>query len=171
MAPHTRFLTVPREPGDRTDNRPSTPQYPWRDRSRDRPDQNDRGRGHRRRFNDQTPRGHRGALFHHGADPCVPRQCALSSRQDCPTVAIATRTKDRAAFRPVVLPASQSHRGLWALMHEHLTHNKTYPTCREFAEAILNFLRDEVPRKWREFCDSVTDNFRVILPANFRILA
>ena len=33
-------------------------------------------------------------------------------------------------------------------MHEHLTHNKTYPTCREFADAILNFLRDEVPRKW-----------------------
>src|ERR1700684_2293352 len=73
-------------------------------------DQNDRGRGHRRRFNDQTPRGHRGALFHHGADPCVSRQCALSSRQDCPEVAIATRTQDRVAFRPVVLPASQSHR-------------------------------------------------------------
>ena len=35
-----------------------------------------------------------------------------------------------------------------ALMHEHLTHNKTYPTCREFADAILNFLRHEVPRKW-----------------------
>ena len=56
-------------------------------------------------------------------------------------------------------------------MHEHLTHNKTYPTCREFANAILNFLRDGVPRKWGEFCNSVTDNFRVILPANFGIMA
>jgi hypothetical protein len=28
-------------------------------------------------------------------------------------------------------------------MHEHLTHNKTYPTCREFADAILAFLRDD----------------------------
>ena len=36
---------------------------------------------------------------------------------------------------------------LWALMHQHLTHNKAYPTCREFADAILNFLRDEVPTK------------------------
>jgi len=60
---------------------------------------------------------------------------------------------------------------LWALMHERLTHNKTYPTCREFADAILAFLRNEVPSRWAEFCDSVTDNFRVILPAKFRILA
>ena len=47
----------------------------------------------------------------------------------------------------------------------------TLPNVSEFADAILNFLRDEVPRKWGEFCDSVTDNFRVVLPANFRILA
>jgi hypothetical protein len=26
-------------------------------------------------------------------------------------------------------------------MHQHLTHNKTYPTSREFADAILNFPR------------------------------
>jgi hypothetical protein len=86
-------------------------------------------------------------------------------------VAIPTGTTDRAAFRSILLLASQSIERLWALMHEHLTHNKTYPTCREFADAILAFLRDEVPRRWGEFCDSVTDNFRVILPANFRILA
>ena len=74
-------------------------------------------------------------------------------------------------FVPSYCPHLNPIERLWALMHEHLTHNKTYPTCREFADAILNFLRDEVPRKWGEFCDSVTDNFRVILPANFRILA
>jgi hypothetical protein len=26
-------------------------------------------------------------------------------------------------------------------MHKHLTHNKTYATCREFADATLEFLR------------------------------
>ena len=74
-------------------------------------------------------------------------------------------------FVPSYCPHLNPIERLWALMHQHLTHNKTYPTCREFADAILNFLRDEVPRKWGEFCDSVTDNFRVVLPANFRILA
>jgi hypothetical protein len=60
-------------------------------------------------------------------------------------------------FVPSYCPHLNPIERLWALMHQHLTHNKTYPTCREFANAILNFLRDEVPRKWGEFCDSVTD--------------
>jgi hypothetical protein len=29
---------------------------------------------------------------------------------------------------------------------------------------MLNFLRDDVPRNWRTYCDEVTDNFRVIEP-------
>jgi len=74
-------------------------------------------------------------------------------------------------FVPSYCPHLNAIERLWALMHEHLTHNKTYPTCREFADAIFAFLRDEVPRRWGEFCDSVTENFRVILPAKFRILA
>jgi len=28
-----------------------------------------------------------------------------------------------------------------------------------------------VPRNWRLYCDEVTDNFRVISPKDFRILA
>ena len=56
-------------------------------------------------------------------------------------------------------------------MHKSLTHNRTYPTYREFAEAMLHFLRAEVPNRWGEFADSITDNFRIIRPANFRILA
>jgi transposase len=73
-------------------------------------------------------------------------------------------------FVPSYCPHLNPIERLWALMHQHLTHNQTYPTCREFADAILHFLRHEVPAKWAEFCDSVTDNFRVILPAKFRIL-
>jgi transposase len=74
-------------------------------------------------------------------------------------------------FVPSYCPHLNPIERLWALMHQTLTHNKTYSTCREFANALLDFLRSEVPRKWGELCDSVTDNFRVILPAKFRILA
>ena len=41
----------------------------------------------------------------------------------------------------------------------------------EFAEATLNFLCEKVPERWPEFCDSVTDDFRVIDPKDFRVLA
>jgi hypothetical protein len=55
-------------------------------------------------------------------------------------------------------------------MHRNVTHNKTYETCAQFADAALNFLREKVPRNWAEFCDSVTDNFRVINPKDFRVV-
>jgi len=35
---------------------------------------------------------------------------------------------------------------------------------------VLGFLRDEVPKNWQTYCDSVTDNFRIINPADFRVL-
>ena len=50
-------------------------------------------------------------------------------------------------------------------------HNKTYATYREVAEAALDFLRKKVPKCWPEFCNSVTDSFRVINPKDFRVLA
>jgi hypothetical protein len=55
-------------------------------------------------------------------------------------------------------------------MHKNVTHNKTYVTFTEFAEATLDFLRDEVPKRWVEFRDSITDNFRIISPKDFRLL-
>ena len=60
---------------------------------------------------------------------------------------------------------------LWGLMHKYLTHNKTYPTYREFAEATLTSLREKVPKNWLEFCDSISDNCRLINPKDFRVLA
>jgi transposase len=59
---------------------------------------------------------------------------------------------------------------LWGLMHKNLTHNRCYRTAREFATAVLSFLRITVPEKWATFCDQVTDNFRIINPADFRVL-
>jgi hypothetical protein len=46
-----------------------------------------------------------------------------------------------------------------------------YEKFADFKNAVLTFLREEVPRKWHVYCDTVTDNFRVIDPKNFRILA
>jgi transposase len=74
-------------------------------------------------------------------------------------------------FIPAYCPHLNPIERLWGLMHKHLTHNKTYATYREFAEAALDFLRKKVPKCWPEFCDSVTDNFRVINPKDFRVLA
>jgi len=69
-------------------------------------------------------------------------------------------------FIPAYCPHLNPIERLWGLMH-----NKTYATYREFAEATLDFLRKKVPKCWPEFCGSVTDNFRVINPKVFRVLA
>lgn len=40
-----------------------------------------------------------------------------------------------------------------------------------FADATLNFLREKIPRDWHSFRDSVTNNFRIIKPTDFRFMA
>ena len=77
----------------------------------------------------------------------------------------------RLHFIPAYCPHLNPIERLWGVMHKHLTHNRTYPTYRDFAEAMLHSLRAEVPHRWGEFADSITANFRIIRPANFRILA
>jgi hypothetical protein len=37
--------------------------------------------------------------------------------------------------------------------------------------AILTFLNQTIPKKWSHFRDRINDNFRVISPADFRIVA
>src|SRR4051794_31081190 len=74
-------------------------------------------------------------------------------------------------FIPTYCPHLDSIERLWGLMHKHITHNKCYETFADFRDAILTFLRDEVPRNWHAYCDAVSDNFRVISPKDFRILA
>jgi len=77
----------------------------------------------------------------------------------------------RLHFIPAYCPHLNPIERLWGVMHKHLTHNKSYDTYREFAETMLDFLREKVPKNWPRLCDSVTDNFRVINPENFRVLA
>ena len=45
-----------------------------------------------------------------------------------------------------------------------------HKTIRDFANAILGFLRTDVPQNWHAFCDYVSDNSRVIEPADFRVI-
>jgi hypothetical protein len=55
-------------------------------------------------------------------------------------------------------------------MHRNVTHNKCYATFKDFSNAMLKFLRVDVPKSWGTYCDEVTDNFRVIDPKEFRII-
>jgi len=77
----------------------------------------------------------------------------------------------RLCFIPAYCPHLNPIERLWGLMHKHITHNKCYATFKDFANAAMTFLRETVPKKWAEFSDSVTDNFRVIDPNDFRVLA
>ena len=74
-------------------------------------------------------------------------------------------------FVPAYCPHLNPIERLWLVMHKHVTHNKTYAKFRDFADAILGFLRDDLPRRFDEFSSTITDNFRVIDPKDFRILA
>ena len=76
----------------------------------------------------------------------------------------------RLHFVPPYCPHLNPIERLWGVMHKHVTHNKCYATCAQFADATLGFLREKVPRNWAEFRDSVTDNFRIIKPGDFRVM-
>ncbi len=73
-------------------------------------------------------------------------------------------------FIPPYCPHLNPIERLWGLMHRNVTHNKAYATCAQFADATLGFLSEHVPRTWANLCDSVTDNFRVINPKEFRVV-
>jgi transposase len=73
-------------------------------------------------------------------------------------------------FIPTYCPHLNPIERLWGLMHRNITHNRSYKKFNDFCDALLNFLRIEVPKHWHTYCDSVSDNFRIINPADFRVL-
>jgi transposase len=73
-------------------------------------------------------------------------------------------------FVPAYCPHLNPIERLWGLMHKNVTHNRCYATFNEFCDAILGFLKEDVPKNWLDLCDDVSDNFRVISPKDFRIL-
>ena len=58
---------------------------------------------------------------------------------------------------------------LWAVMHQFDTADRHYPTQKQFADAILTFFRETLPKEWTAFREKVSDNFRVITHENFRV--
>ena len=71
---------------------------------------------------------------------------------------------------PAYCPHLNPIERLWGVMHTYVTHNRFYETQPQFATAILAFFRETIPRKWPEFRDKVTDNFRIISHQEFRVL-
>ena len=73
-------------------------------------------------------------------------------------------------FIPAYCPHLNPIERLWRVMHENITHNRCYEKFAEFSEKTLSFLREQIPKNWSRFRDSVTDNFRVISPKDFRVM-
>lgn len=73
-------------------------------------------------------------------------------------------------FIPPYCPHLNPIERLWGQMHKNVTHNKCYATYNNFCDAMLGFLRENVPQNWDILCDNVSDNFRVISPKDFRVL-
>jgi transposase len=70
-------------------------------------------------------------------------------------------------FVPAYCPHLNPIERLWGVMHKHLTHNKSYATYREFAEAALTFLREKVPKNW-ESAPNVGAAISPAIPSNER---
>ncbi len=83
------------------------------------------------------------------------------SRPDC---------RIKIIWLPSYAPHLNSIERLWGIMHKYVTHNKFHKKYNDFAEAILYFLRETVPKEWKNFRDTVTDNFRVISTADCKII-
>ena len=77
----------------------------------------------------------------------------------------------RLYFIPSYCPHLDPIERCWGVMHEHVTNNRSYETFAQFRSAILRFLRRTVPKKWDRFRDRITDNFRIISPDDFRVVA
>ena len=73
-------------------------------------------------------------------------------------------------FVPAYCPHLNPIERLWGLMHRNITHNRCYATFNEFCDAMLGFLKEDVPKNWGVLCDDVSDNFRIISPSDFWVL-
>ena len=73
-------------------------------------------------------------------------------------------------FIPAYCPHLNPIERLWRVMHENITHNRCYEKFAKFTKKTLRFLREQIPKNWSRFRDSITDNFRVISPKDFRVM-
>ena len=74
-------------------------------------------------------------------------------------------------FIPAYCPHLNPIERLWGVMHQNVTHNRYYATFKAFADAVLTFLTQTVPKQFDLFSSQITDNFRVRDPRELRVLA
>ncbi len=73
-------------------------------------------------------------------------------------------------FLPPYAPHLNPVERLWSVMHKWVTHNQHYATFNQFTEAILQFFRQTLPANWKDFRDTVSDNFRIISHDEYKII-
>ena len=73
-------------------------------------------------------------------------------------------------FLPPYAPHLNPIERLWGVMHKRVTHNHHYATFNQFTEAIFGFFRKTLPDKWREFTNTITDNFRIISLDEYKVI-
>ena len=75
-------------------------------------------------------------------------------------------SRPKCRIHPIQLPPYCLHLNpierLWAVLHAHVTHNRFYPTQKQFANAILHFFRKTIPEKWHNFRIGFHQKFRVL---------
>ena len=71
---------------------------------------------------------------------------------------------------PLYCPHLNPIARLWAVLHQYVTHNRSYPNQKQFADAILAFMRVTIPKEWQKFRGKLSDNFRVVTHEKFRVL-
>jgi transposase len=74
-------------------------------------------------------------------------------------------------FLPPYCPHLNAIERAWGTMHHNVTHNRSYTTFSEFKASIMTFLTQTLPNQWDKFTSRITDNFRVISPKDFRVMA
>ena len=73
-------------------------------------------------------------------------------------------------FLPSYAPHLNPIERLWGVMHKWVTHNRHYATFNQFTEAILGFFRQTLPANWKDFRDTVSDNFRVASLKEYKVI-
>ncbi len=73
-------------------------------------------------------------------------------------------------FLPAYAPHLNAIERLWGVMHREVTHNSFYASFAQFTEAIDDFFARRLPREWKIWRDTITDNFRIISHQEFRVL-
>ena len=61
---------------------------------------------------------------------------------------------------PLYCPHLNPIERLSALIHQHVTHNRHDPTQKQFANAILGFLRETIPNEWKTFPSQVETKYQ-----------